>query len=382
MRAIVFVALLGACTKAGEGSSSGRGSPPAPPPSPKATADAAPEGDVPEGEGCAKYIGPRTTFVQRIGKYGRILPLENGFVWQANNPGVFNVFNFDWQAVESVERRLVPGQLLTISDDSYFVWGYDVGGPGPHGDNRSIIRIDRKTNKSAGKIAGPSSEIHFAEVIGEFLYWGTFGPYGSTGEFKRVPTMGGKTEVLWSGRAVESVLIDHGTAYVSDGASITAVPLNGRKPVVLADNRHGAIGLAVDTRYVYFTERGTPDGPADGSVSKVPIGGGKVEQLAGPLRWPSRVAVDDERIYFMSDGAGEVWAIPKSGGTASVYIPTAPDDYPCRDTRWMYAGPSGLKYVRASPASIGGTLWGLPRDAMKDPQQHFRDSNAARSPTP
>jgi hypothetical protein len=335
----------------------------------------------PADEGpCPKRGGPQTTAVQRIGLYVRILPHERGYV--AFAPKYFKVIDDAGQQLESVDARTVPKHVIAMSTDYWFVPGCQPGGCDEHGAGTIVNRIDRKSGATL-QIGGPDSEIAFAEVVGDALYWATYGPYGLSGALNRTPIAGGKTTALWTGKAVNSVLIHGATAYVADDTSVSSVALSGGAPRTLVKGLVAAHGLAVDDKYLYVTDRGDAyvNSKDSGSVLRVPLGGGNADKLAGPVRWPTVVGVDDERVYFMGDESGDVWAIPKAGGKAFVYIPTPPKDWPCRSTTWMHVGSQGLKYLRMSrgwdsatgDAIDWGTLWSIQRPWMKDPEQAFKD---------
>jgi hypothetical protein len=277
----------------------------------------------------------------------------------------------------------VPKHFLAISKQSWFVQRCDDAGCGQHGDGKAIDRIDRKT-QAVTKLAGPESEIVFAQAYGKHFYWGTFGPYGKAGELRRVPEAGGKVETLWTGGGVHTVLIRQSTAYVADEHTVSAVPIGiTGKPILLAKDLRDARGLAVDDKFIYIVDRGDPYFQAkdSGYVMRVPLAGGNAEKLAGPIKWPRVVGVDSNRIYFMGDSFGDVWAIPKSGGKASILIPTPPRDWPCRSTKWLQVTDKGLQYLRMSEGFDTktnlpidwGTLWSIQRDWMTDPQKQFQD---------
>ena len=180
------------------------------------------------------------------------------------------------------------------------------------------------------------------------------------------------------------MLINAGVAYVADGESVSAVPLfQNATPTKLSTGLTHARALASDDTYVYVADRGEPAGiaRASGFLLRVPRTGGTVEKLAGPLKWPTVVAADKDRIYFMGDGSGDVWARPKAGGAASVFIPTPPGDWTCRSTAWLHVNERGLQYLRKSKGwdSVTheiidwGTLWSIQRSWMTDPVKQLAD---------
>jgi hypothetical protein len=309
-------------------------------------------------DACPQRGGPQTTAVRRSGLHVRILPHERGYVTFA--PTLFRVIDDAGNEVESVPPKTVPEHVIAMSAGYWFVLGCEAGGCGPHGTGAIINRVDRTTGATI-QIAGPDEEIMFAEVVGDTLYWATFGEYGLTGSLRRTPIAGGKPTTLWTGEAVNAVLIRGAVAYVADNKTVSAVALAGGTPRTLVKGLRSAHGLAVDDKYLYVTDRGDAYRASkdSGSVLRVPLAGGKPEPLAGPVRWPTVVGVDDDRVYFMGDDSGDVWAIPKAGGTPSLVIPTPPQDRPCRNTTWLHVGPHGLEYLRMSPGHERGTLWSI-----------------------
>jgi hypothetical protein len=329
--------------------------------------------------------GPQTTGIRRIGQYGRILPYESGFIWQSGKH--FKVLSHAGFQMEDVPVAKVPRKLLAMGKDAWFVHACD-GACGPHGTGQIINRVERSDGKTT-KIAGPESEIVFAEVLQTQLLWATFGPYGATGELKRVPTAGGTVETLWKGAGVNAVLVRAVTAFVADDQTVSAVnwAVTSPKPVLLAKDLRRASGLAADGTHAYIVDAGDR-GKQNGTLLRVPFLGGAVETLATALPEPNVVAVDDDHIYFMGDDGGNVWVMPKQGGKPTILIPAPPKDWPCRYTQWLHVDEvGGLEYLRMSrgfDTGTGepinwGTLWAIQRGMMQDPVKQFADFMATQA---
>jgi hypothetical protein len=85
--------------------------------------------------------------------------------------------------------------------------------------------------------------------------------------------------------------------------------------VALADNQLAPLRLAIDATHVYWTAGDAGEG---GIVRKVPTGGGEVTTLATGASPQGFIALDDANVYFTVEGASELMAVPKRGGTAFV----------------------------------------------------------------
>lgn len=78
-------------------------------------------------------------------------------------------------------------------------------------------------------------------------------------------------------------------------------------------HEYGAI--AVDDRYAYWLDQGTPDDDyAEGAVMRVAKAGGEAERVAGDKGNLLALAVDDAFVYWTRSGGTELRRAPKSGG--------------------------------------------------------------------
>ncbi len=144
---------------------------------------------------------------------------------------------------------------------------------------------------------------------GAFVYYTTY----SGGEVRRVGAAGGTQKVLVKGLGNPTgIAIDANYAYYAteNSGEISRVLLDGSKvPDVLATMQLKPAHLAIDAKFVYWTNYGTSD--TDGSVAKVSLAGGDVIVLAAGQNQPLQVAVDDTSVYWTTFGGKTIMKAPK-----------------------------------------------------------------------
>ncbi|MCE9580186.1 MAG: hypothetical protein K8W52_44125 [Deltaproteobacteria bacterium] len=318
---------------------------------------------------CPRYVGARTTASKKIGKHGRTLDVEGGYLWQIKDG---RIMVFDRQVdhpVRMLDAAKIPKGVIALGGNSWYVRHCPAEGCGEHGDGQVIDQVDM-IRGGVKTIATGQPEIVSGQVFGDHLYWITFGPYGSTGELRRIPTAGGAVETLYAGKGMSVMLIDDQDVVVSDGTSVVAVARADGKARVLASGLSSVRALAADATDVYLAEAGDPYWKSDpsGYIKRVARKGGKVETLAGPLKWPAVIAVDDERIYYMLKEPGDIWSIDKARpGAPELLVPTPPRDASCLASQWLYADKFGLKWVRMVEGFHSGELWSLSRTFLPSP---------------
>jgi hypothetical protein len=91
------------------------------------------------------------------------------------------------------------------------------------------------------------------------------------------------------------------------GAVVFKVPLAGGTPTVLVYDDEAAAGLAVDAKFVYYTQ------PARGTVMRVPIEGGAARAVAAGLDTPTFLALGDA-----PDGPSLYWSGGGTLGTGTI----------------------------------------------------------------
>jgi hypothetical protein len=161
----------------------------------------------------------------------------------------------------------------------------------------------------------------------------------------KVPASGGAPAVFATTEGPAYLLaIDAQNVYWAGSnqgdASIVKAPIDGGAPTTLVTGQV-ANALAVDDKYVYWTNNGNYAGDAldsgsiSGSVMRVPIDGGPPEPLASGLHDALGIAVNGSEAYFL--GGGYVTSIPKAGGAPA----------PCDlgdDRPWLVTARDGSVY--------------------------------------
>jgi hypothetical protein len=317
---------------------------------------------------CPKYVGKRSTAAQLVGLHARTLPHQDGWAFQFDK-GISVFSPTSGQPTQQIPAAEIPKGIIAFDDEAWYVPHCEAGGCGEHGTGVVIDRVDRST-KAATQLVPSQSEIVTAEVMGDYLYWSTFGPYGMTGELRRIKREGGKVETLWKGHGVAAMLLEHDVALVADQTSVVAVPLSGGKPRVLAEKLQEVNAIAADADHIYIAEYGDRywASPASGYIKRVPRAGGTVETLAGPIKSPSVVAVDDDRAYYMLSDSGTVWSIVKTGTEQpTMIVPQPPRDATCQRSMWLRADQTGLIWFRKVEGFGKGNLWRLSRQYLPPP---------------
>jgi hypothetical protein len=96
------------------------------------------------------------------------------------------------------------------------------------------------------------------------------------------------------------------------GPIVGRAPIAGGLPEVLASDRAAAVGLAVDARFVYYTQ------PAAGRVMRVPVDGGLPVALASGLDTPLLLALDASPSSMPTGGASLYWTGGHAPGGGTV----------------------------------------------------------------
>jgi hypothetical protein len=115
--------------------------------------------------------------------------------------------------------------------------------------------------------------------------------------------------------------------YWTTGTEVMRVPLAGGDALPVAIAQNGANALGIDSRSIYWTNKGGPT--ATGSVVALALDGGTVTTLASGQDSPGAVAVADAGVYFvvggtyLADGGrspASVLSVPLAGGTPATVV--------------------------------------------------------------
>ncbi|MBM4360498.1 MAG: hypothetical protein FJ096_20515 [Deltaproteobacteria bacterium] len=142
-----------------------------------------------------------------------------------------------------------------------------------------------------------------------FVYYTTY----DAGEVRRVPAGGGTQKTLVKGLGNPTgIATDSNYVYFAaeNAGTISRVVKDGSEaPVVLATGQISPAHVAVDDKFVYWTNYGKTD--TDGSVAKMPRSGGNVVVLAAAQNKPLQVVVDDTHVYWTTVGGKTVMKTAK-----------------------------------------------------------------------
>jgi hypothetical protein len=152
------------------------------------------------------------------------------------------------------------------------------------------------------------------------VYWGGADAVG----VRKVPLGGGAmTTIAATGSAAGGLAVDATSAYFSsDFDGVFKVPLAGGalEPVGVP----GGVDLAIDSGHVYWAVR---TGAQTTDLLFATLEGGANQPLASSLPQVQALAVDSTDVYVVEYGAGQVQAIPITGGptrtvTSDLFIPS------------------------------------------------------------
>jgi hypothetical protein len=204
---------------------------------------------------------------------------------------------------KNIAKTTGSPKLLVVSDG----WIY-------FSDESTTTGTISKVNTSGGLptvVFASQSGISGLAVRGSTLVWASTTSNavltGSTG--------GGAVQTLASVPAPRGVVMDSNYAYVAGSGQIVRAPLNGGSAVTLVNGLKSPQSLALDGRWLYWSDRGT--GAATGSLMRIDINGGTPTTLASALTKSGQIAVGGDAIYWTDLGAGTVakLRLPASAGT-------------------------------------------------------------------
>lgn len=182
------------------------------------------------------------------------------------------------------------------------------------GDEGTTTWTLTKVNTSGGQptvVFANQSDVRSLTVLGSTLVWANRLSNavlsGSTG--------GGLVRTLASVAKPSGVVMDSNNAYVAGSGQIVRVPLYVGSAVTLVPGLKSPQSLALDGRWLYWSDHGT--GAGDGSLMRIDIKDGGPTTLASNLTRPAQIAVGGDAVYWTDSGAGTVQklALPASDGT-------------------------------------------------------------------
>ena len=334
---------------------------------------------------CPRDKGPRKTAALMTGNAIRIIPQEVGFAMQrrkfGGKPSEHAVYVHDetGKRIETIPGDKDPGSVISFDSTAWYSAPCEEGTCDARGYGHELLRIDRVTGKSE-KLYGPEHAFVFGQPFGEYFYWASSGVNGKTGALRRVLRKGKKVETLWQGRGVASVLFVPGEVLLADQHSLFAIPLDGGKPRELLKDLKNAQGIAAEGNQVYVVD-GATDNATSGRVLVVDRVTGESSVLATDLPSPTVVAVDGDRLAIMGEGHGNVLAVPRQGGKATLLIPAPRADWSCHTTRWIRSDANGLRWLRMPSDAKRGGLFFINRAYLADPIKQWREI-VAKQPQP
>jgi len=288
-----------------------------------------------------------------------VMPLtsERGVVWLDPDGARFlPAGSTDVRKIANAEVRSILGP----PEDSRLRVKCDPDGCGPHGDNKALYLSDGGKEQL---LARHLSEIHGAKILGEHIYWVTYGPYGGKGELSRVSVSGGKTEVLREGDGIHEMLVDGDDVFVASGSAVVRFDTSALRAHEMTAKALGPKTLKLYGGRLYWAEHGDRywKSDANGAIRSAPRDGGEVVTHAHPVRWPSVLRIDDARIYWGREDGGELFAVPLGGGNVETVADLGPG---CGGIVWSHSTGAGLLVMRGDEMSMRfgqpGEIWLLP----------------------
>jgi len=178
-----------------------------------------------------------------------------------------------------------------------------------------------------------------------------------------VPKAGGLAVDLVPGASGTFLHTDGQTLFwVEEGnlniGSVSAAPLTGGAPTVLASDLTFVQGIALGNEHVYWAEGSTGTNQNDGKVRRVPKAGGAREDLQLDAIWPAHIQVNGAGEAVYADGGMDEWRIqgirriPLAGGVQTLAAGVAASGHIDVDDSFVYAS-SGFSIVKVPRAGLG-----------------------------
>lgn len=214
---------------------------------------------------------------------------------------------------------------------------------------RAIERVDRATGETA-RLGRGDYGMHVIQPLGAYIYAGIYG-HQPGGGVVRVPIAGGTQDTVLLGEEhIESFVTGPDGMLVLGTRSVGWIGNTGA-PQVLVSGLDGVRAAVRDADGVFVAERGEGHrkSPASGFIHR--IVDGKDTRLAGPVRWPSAVATFGPNVYFMLEETGDIWAVPKSGGTPKIVVHKEREG-DCDASLGLWATDRGLYWLRGASIEL------------------------------
>jgi hypothetical protein len=197
----------------------------------------------------------------------------------------------------AVTTLVTIGNLGTpIAVDSSHVYYVDEGAS-------SVMQADLDGSNQA-TVEGGQTHVNSLAADGGFLFWAT-----QTQVMAEDLSGSGPATALAGGRTdPRHVAADATHVYWAEGPwggaeTVQRILRSGGAPEQIA--AEGAFAIALDATHVYATDN------HDGQVWRVPKDGGTVEILAAGLTYPFDIVVDDVAVYWASETTAEVQKVAK-----------------------------------------------------------------------
>ena len=171
------------------------------------------------------------------------------------------------------------------------------------------------------------------------------------------------------------VAVDKSFVYWTDydGGTISRAPNpssgGGGNPGVIAMNQAKASDIVVDAANIYWVNAG------DGTVMKMPLGGGNPVAIASNQNGPWRMAIDANNVYWTTNSGGTVMQLAKAGGNpVQIAAGQSQPNGVAVDAKNVYWVTTNDGTVKSAP--IGGGQVTTLAVGQKNPQGVVADADA------
>ena len=131
---------------------------------------------------------------------------------------------------------------------------------------------------------------------------------------------GSPTQVATGQNQVNSIVAEGGWLYWINGNNVYELDLSSPPAVTMASGLTAPRSLAVDSTHVYLA---TGTWGVDEAIRRIPRGDTTVELLTGTGS-AYAITIDATHIYAAANFSGDIFRIPKDGGTPEVLVSGEP----------------------------------------------------------